>query len=698
MPGPRALAPYAVAAALVLGASGLALAYALGGGGVGAPAPTSPGEETTFQPVAPGLSGSARLAYWRDAVLWVSDLDGALRRPIAETTTSRQIDLTRWSPDGGAVAFLEGRFVLVVVMLDGTRVEIAPTLEQRARGFRIIDYRWSPDSLAIAATTQDLRDGRIDIHVARLSAAVWVRATELGDVFAGPWIGPDELLVHTASGIVGVLRSDELNAIRPLTHLGASSPILGDDGRVHFLVGHTSFAAAQPPEVRTDGAIVWSSTVDGTDLRRETSAPQDGVRLDGRWPDGRYLVHRSGDERQLLLGDDLEAAPSAGDPVRSLAISPDGQVAYGFTDDGLVRIDPGRDANAPGAVSVLLDAVENADVWFPRVVALVRASPAEGDRPAARYAFWLGAHLWTMEPTGEVRLLRAGPLTRAGGARPADVLWTADGRVVTAEPFRRNATTLVPVIVEADGFATTIDEIPGVGRDLALSPDDRTLAVIVDRRGGTSPASPNARPEVRFVTLDDTDRPGPVAGHDVDWTEDGLFLIGSDGSGRPHRIDLVTAEGTRRVTALDLLADHAATGLLAESGATLDEVAASADAGLLALVAAGGPQGPAHLLVVDVERGELLFATRQPLEPGPEWSPTAPLLGYTRDGVARTLAVVIEPDGNELARHDGRFAGWSPDGDWYYVAQTTGLYAYPLGGGDPVRVGPIGVRVATAPL
>jgi hypothetical protein len=60
--------------------------------------------------------------------------------------------------------------------------------------------------------------------------------------------------------------------------------------------------------------------------------------------------------------------------------------------------------------------------------------------------------------------------------------------------------------------------------------------------------------------------------------------------------------------------------------------------------------------------------------------------------------VVHEPGNGPLTFQDGRFSGWSPDSEWYYVARTTGLFAYPLGGGDAVRVGPAGVPVAVTAL
>jgi hypothetical protein len=54
--------------------------------------------------------------------------------------------------------------------------------------------------------------------------------------------------------------------------------------------------------------------------------------------------------------------------------------------------------------------------------------------------------------------------------------------------------------------------------------------------------------------------------------------------------------------------------------------------------------------------------------------------------------------GDVLMEQDGRFAGWSPDGGWTYIARSDGLYARRLSGGDAVRFSPYGVVVsATKP-
>ncbi|MGH2490560.1 MAG: hypothetical protein ACRDF9_03545, partial [Candidatus Limnocylindria bacterium] len=87
------------------------------------------------------------------------------------------------------------------------------------------------------------------------------------------------------------------------------------------------------------------------------------------------------------------------------------------------------------------------------------------------------------------------------------------------------------------------------------------------------------------------------------------------------------------------------------------------------------------------------------------WSPARALIGYTNtlggQGIpgtpteAKPVAIIRDAsNGAVLAEVDGRFAGWSPDGAWFYVATSGGLYARPLAGGALVRVSGIGVPMS----
>jgi hypothetical protein len=75
------------------------------------------------------------------------------------------------------------------------------------------------------------------------------------------------------------------------------------------------------------------------------------------------------------------------------------------------------------------------------------------------------------------------------------------------------------------------------------------------------------------------------------------------------------------------------------------------------------------------------------------WAPSGHLAGMTLGNIP----VVQDADTGMIVASatSGRFAGWSPDGTWFYVARETGLYAQLLSGGDPVRISPLGVSVST---
>jgi hypothetical protein len=78
------------------------------------------------------------------------------------------------------------------------------------------------------------------------------------------------------------------------------------------------------------------------------------------------------------------------------------------------------------------------------------------------------------------------------------------------------------------------------------------------------------------------------------------------------------------------------------------------------------------------------------------WSPAGGRLGLTQTAEGGNQAQVREAaTGQVIATQPGRFAGWSPDGEWSYVARSEGLFAYQGGSGDGVRVSAIGVPVMT---
>ena len=84
------------------------------------------------------------------------------------------------------------------------------------------------------------------------------------------------------------------------------------------------------------------------------------------------------------------------------------------------------------------------------------------------------------------------------------------------------------------------------------------------------------------------------------------------------------------------------------------------------------------------------------------WAPTSRYLGYTQtaptSGAASHAMVRDAQTGDTTMDLAGRFAGWSPDGLWAYIARADGLYARRLAGGDALRFSSIGVVLsATKP-
>ena len=85
------------------------------------------------------------------------------------------------------------------------------------------------------------------------------------------------------------------------------------------------------------------------------------------------------------------------------------------------------------------------------------------------------------------------------------------------------------------------------------------------------------------------------------------------------------------------------------------------------------------------------------------WASTGRFVGYTlgspqQVGVRQRAVVRDAETGDVVLEGDGRFAGWSPDGAWVYIARSDGLYAMRLSGGQAVRFSPYGVVVsATKP-
>lgn len=707
----RALLPYAVTGLVVVAASAAALGLAVADlrdareAAVDRPSATPGATPRAFLE----LSRSGRLAYWRPDTsgtggeLQVANLDGTLRRALARAATVRRIGLTRWTPDGESVAYVENGATLVVARLDGTRAEITLPDDARALGGRITDHRWTADGSMVAASVVRA-DLRSDVYLAAPADRAWVRGTTLDDVFVSQWVDAQHLLVHTGGGIIGLLRAGALNGIRPLSGLPATSPILADDGRVHFLSGTVTSTPRDLtlPHLTASGATVWSIGLDGAEPRRETQNPLDDVRLAAPFGAGRYLAHRGSSQLQIVLSEMVIVPAIEAGPAERVVVSPDGRSAIGFSSSRIIRFDLARGAGTGtlGPATVMLDSVAGGDVWHPgRGAALAGAPvPSAGERPAARYAFGLGGHFWSMDADGVASFLR--PRTQQIGRRPPPPAWSPMGDRLLALQLVGGAAaggsgsgTPMAVTIDTDGSLRTYTDARAATATPTWSPEGDAFAVVVDRRG-IDGASPQAELEVRFFNVTGSVARAPIRARDAAWTRGGVLLL-TDAA-----LELSVGGAMRTVIALErILADPRGGFAADRSSVTFASLAATPDGALASLRVAVTPRSGASQFAIALIR--IADGSVAAFLPGSAlqdvgWSPAGSLLGATlsvrpeisaeiRDG--RTAAVI--------ATRSGRFAGWSPDGAWYYISRPEGLVAYRVAGGPGVRVSAIGVAVST---
>src|SRR5258708_20533450 len=86
----------------------------------------------------------------------------------------------------------------------------------------------------------------------------------------------------------------EGSRLRPLPGLVATAPYVGDDGRIYFLAGQVAPTIRDQivPVINAAQARVWSMTLDGGDVKQETTQPYHDVRLVMPWPTGTFPVHQ----------------------------------------------------------------------------------------------------------------------------------------------------------------------------------------------------------------------------------------------------------------------------------------------------------------------------------------------------------------------------------------------------------------------
>jgi Tol biopolymer transport system component len=718
------LLPYALASTAVVLVSAIAIGTTVRPGGIG-PGPSAATAEPTAA-ARPATFADTRMAYWRSAAngileLWVSDLDGDHRSRIATAGADSEISLTRWSPDGSALAYTIAGATLGLAWLDGTSATLPIPSQLRSLRWRIVSFEWATDATRIAVT---LRAGgglsnESDVYVAEArGSATFERATTMGDAFAGRWIDADRLFVETASGMIAVLDLGT-KAIRPITGMPATSPMIGRDGRVYFSGGR--FVSGDVMSQPVASGWVWSATIDGDDLRRETGAEQAQARLFGVLADGRAVTGVPGGVYFAADGLVPLAFVGAG-TVRRVVVSDDGRRVLGITDQRILQIDIAKIPRSlgpgslppPSAATTLLSGIRDADVWASRkAVALARAPQTAGG-PKAKLAFILGRALWQMDPDGAVRMLLAEP---TGFLAPPK--WSPSGDRIATYVMPPTFTAPATAVVIGSAGPTQRWPVPPNHSGMQWSPDGSALAFFA------ASAAPRFDEWTTRTYDAATGRAGETIAGRAFWAAAGRLVLSDGEPGDPvtsnsirvgQRIDLVSGSGTRTITDARRLAASPLLRELPDPALPpyISQLFPSGEPALIGVMLARTRQGGTTsnaFVVVRVSDGEPVYALsitdpRQPvqLQSGPlglAWSPVGHLLGWDvaentgAGGTVQRRTVVVDPLGSRtLIREEGRFAGWSPDGAWVYVARDGGLYAYPLDGGDPVRVAPYGVAVA----
>ncbi len=722
----RGLLPYALVSALVVVASVVAIIVSTTStpGGTEVAASASPSAApSASRPAVTDLSATGRLAYWRaepsgDHLLWLANADNSRRRSVAKTTTPSTITKTKWSVDGNSIAYVDGLTRLVVVRVDGATTSYVLPPALRSDSFRIVDHRFSPSGSRIAATVQRQTGSQSDIYIAT-AEGTWTRITNVEDAIAADWLDEEELLVQTTGGVISAVRASGMNQFRPLTGLQASSPVIGSDGRIHFLAGRvTQFAGASETYVFAAAANVWSMTVDGTDVRREITPPdQESLRLDGTWASG-YLYHRGTNPAQLVIGSIPILLPSSAGLIERIAVSPDKRYAIGFAGPTVVRVDITPTGLAPSAV-LLLGSVDSGDVWFPRAPLARAAAAPRPDAPAVRYTFAFGGNIWTMGSDGVASVLRTGATNAQTQRRFTIPLprWSPAGdRILTVESLGTGASAqqLIPVIIDTAGEVTRLTAVSSVAAGVAWSPDGTRIAAVALPASPQDPSILQSELTVRVMTADGA-LGQSIPGREVAWSGPGMFVLtngtirANDRARDEQAIELWNGTQKRTVsTVARVIGDpRASVGTVAVRGLTsVSSITAATDGTFLsARVAFLGSTITPFLVLLRASDGAATQYVLGDRIADEAWSPARAFIGYTNttggQGItgtpteAKPSAVVRDAaSGAVLAEVEGRFAGWSPDGAWFYVSTSGGLYARPLAGGALVRVSGLGVPVS----
>lgn len=718
---PGVVLPYAALAVLIVAATVVTLVlavYANPGAAPAAAPPTATPIPTPPPRALTDLSPNGRLAYWRDDLagsgyqLWVANTDNSRRRAIARSDQPSLLSETRWSARGDEVGYVENGTRLVVARVDGVVSTYTLAPELRAEGWHITDHRFSPSGARVAVTVQRTNGSQTDVFLANVGGT-FQRLTTTEDVVAADWVSEDELLVNTTGGILARLRAAGSNQLRPIISMPAATPVIGDDGRIYFLSGRIAgFVGNAATLIYAASPSIWSTTIDGDAPRPERFfVDTDSLRLDGVWRGGAFLIHRGGNDAQGIAGPLPVTIPSTAGRVERLRLSADGAYAIGVAGTNVVRFDVSRNGEIGGAI-VLLGSAAQADAWFPRAPALAHADPPTGALPSGSYAFALGGSIWTMRADGVPTLLRAGNTntqTRRRFTLPPPV-WSPKGdRLLTIESLGAGSSfQLVPVAISIDGQVKRYTVTPSVAQHVSWSPDGERFAVVSLAAAASDPAVNTTELQIQLIDTASGSIVQTIPGREAHWTTAGIVLLTNGifrapGRARDEQTLEVWKDGeTRTITTIDdLRRDPRAQAPTDATMNTLaDHLSAAPDGAFLSIrLTYLGVSGRTAFAVVQTRDGVATIVIASEGVDDELWSPVAPSIGYTAGtGATRHAYVRDAISGNVLLDEPGRFAGWSADGSWAFVARDAGLYARRIATpGDLIRVSPFGVLMGIGP-
>src|SRR5205814_1091878 len=254
-------------------------------------------------------------------------------------------------------------------------------------------------------------------------------------------------------------------------------------------------------------------------------------------------------------------------------------------------------------------------------------------------------------------------------------------------------------VTDLTGGADRLSDQNAAGPFPAWSPDGNVAYTALI--GSFDSAGFGADGEVRIVSPTSGGRIVTYRAREVAFGGGKTYLIGNGTLNLPlqtrtdHSILESTPTGTRTVATATSLS--AGTPFGASRALQLSMLGSSADGAFLSvrISPATGTVGFIFSILRAADGTPTLNVVGQAVA-DIRWSPAGHLAGLTLDG---NIPVVRDADtGRTVASAgSGRFAGWSPDGTWFYVARDDGLYAMPLTGGEPVRINPLGVPVSTTP-